>query len=172
MKAVIFQTKIKASYGEAQRAVLELLRTKGPMQRWQICAALGKHCGSTVGRLLAAGCVEKYQDDNRDPNPCSMVERYQAEYLAFVRDLDNTKQKRARNFGDCMSKKDKMKDSYTPLSQEQRTTVETACAAWHLGRRPQTLRIWACKGDGPLKPIQINGRLHWRVYDIKRLLGA
>ena len=171
MKAVIFRTKRKASNGEAQRAVLELLRTKGPMQRWQICAALGKHCGSTVGRLLASGCVEKYQDDNRDPNPFSKVERYRAEYLAFVRDLDNTEQKRVGKFGDSMSKNDKMKDSYTPLAQEQRVIVETACAAWHLGRRPQTLRFWACKGDGPLMPIQINGRLHWRVDDIKRLLG-
>lgn len=81
--------KTGALPGEAQRAVLELLRTQGPMQRWQIDAALGKHCGATVTRLLATGCVEKYQDDNRDPNPCSnKMPRYQAEYIAFVRDLD------------------------------------------------------------------------------------
>jgi hypothetical protein len=61
---------------------------------------------------------------------------------------------------------------YTPLAQEQRIIVDTACAAWHLGRRPQTLRAWASKGNGPLKPIQIQGRLGWRVDDIKRLLGA
>ena len=83
----------RASPGEAQRAVLELLRTQGPMQRWQIDAALGKHCNGPVGRLLAAGCVEKYQDDNRDPDPCNKMPRYQAEYIAFVRDLDKPERK-------------------------------------------------------------------------------
>lgn len=86
--------KQRASKGEAQRAVLELLRTQGPMQRWQIDAALGKHCDGAVMRLLKAGCVEKYQDDNRDPDPCSnKMPRYQAEYIAFVRDLDKPERK-------------------------------------------------------------------------------
>lgn len=70
-----------------------------------------------------------------------------------------------------MSKDDKVKESYTPLAQETRTVVEAACAAWHLGRRPQTLRAWACSGLGPIKPMQLYGRLAWRVEDIRRVLG-
>ena len=47
------------------------------------------------------------------------------------------------------------------------TTEEAARA---LNRRPQTLRRWACLGDGPIRPVRINGRLGWRVEDLRRLL--
>jgi hypothetical protein len=30
--------------------------------------------------------------------------------------------------------------SFTPLQHEARTHVDTACAAYHLGRKPQTMR--------------------------------
>lgn len=58
-----------------------------------------------------------------------------------------------------------------PIQSERRSHVETEAAAWHLARRPQTLRIWACHDTGPIRPIRINGRLMWPVADIKRLLG-
>lgn len=58
------------------------------------------------------------------------------------------------------------------LLTEQRPTVDTATAAHWLCRRPQTMRIWACHEDGPLRPIRVNGRLAWPVADIKRILGA
>jgi hypothetical protein len=58
-----------------------------------------------------------------------------------------------------------------PIQSEKRSHVETETAAWHLSRRPQTLRIWACHDTGPIRPIRINGRLMWPVADIKRLLG-
>lgn len=61
---------------------------------------------------------------------------------------------------------------FIPLEQEHRTTVDTAAAAHHLNRRPQTLRGWACLENGPLRPIRINGRLAWNVAEIRRLLGA
>ena len=76
------------------------------------------------------------------------------------------------NVENVMSKNDKMEESYTPLLLEKRTVVDTACAAWHLGRRPQTLRMWACFDKGPVRPIQLYGRLAWRVEDIRRVLGA
>ncbi|WP_087086439.1 hypothetical protein [Caballeronia catudaia] len=47
----------------------------------------------------------------------------------------------------------------------------TNVAAVALDRQPQTLRKWACLENGPIRPIRINGRLAWRVADIKRLLG-
>lgn len=61
---------------------------------------------------------------------------------------------------------------YPPLWQEVRATVGTGAAAFHLNRREQTLRVWACYESGPLRPRRINGRLAWVVADIRRLLGA
>jgi hypothetical protein len=49
--------------------------------------------------------------------------------------------------------------------------VSTAEAAFHLGRKPQTLRKWACFEDGPIRPVRINGRLAWPVAQIKQLLN-
>lgn len=80
-----------ASAGKTQRAILELLRTKGPMQRWQISAELGKKCDTTSLSLQKSGNIEQYKDDNRDPDPCNKIERAQAFYYAFVRDLDKPK---------------------------------------------------------------------------------
>lgn len=62
--------------------------------------------------------------------------------------------------------------TYPPLQNETREAVETACAAYHLGRRPQTLRGWACFEDGPIRPIRLHGRLLWPVAELKKLLGA
>lgn len=59
-----------------------------------------------------------------------------------------------------------------PLLHENRTALNTNEAAFHLGRRPQTLRKWACHEDGPLRPIRINGRLAWSVADIRSLLAG
>lgn len=63
--------------------------------------------------------------------------------------------------------------AHPSLQEEKRTHVGTACAAHWLGRKPQTLRAWACFEDGPLRPTRVNGRLAWSVADIRRvLLGA
>lgn len=61
---------------------------------------------------------------------------------------------------------------FTPLELEQRPTVDTAAAAHYLHLAQQTLRIYACKESGPLRPRRINGRLHWVTADIRRLLGV
>lgn len=58
----------------------------------------------------------------------------------------------------------------TPLDREIRVTLPTNEAAHHINRAPQTLRRWACLGDGPIRPVRINGRLAWRVADLRRLL--
>jgi len=52
------------------------------------------------------------------------------------------------------------------------TTMEAAAA---LKRRPATLRLWACRGDGPISPIRLNrrgGPLLWREADILALLSG
>lgn len=62
--------------------------------------------------------------------------------------------------------------TFPPLELETRTHVETACAAFHLMRKSQTLRAYACLENGPIRPVRINGRLAWAVADIKRLLNG
>jgi len=64
-----------------------------------------------------------------------------------------------------------MKATFLPLEQVTAPTVKTDAAAHYLSRKPQTLRIWACKQNGVIQPLNINGRLAWRVSDIKRVLG-
>ncbi|MBL0420239.1 hypothetical protein JI739_07775 [Ramlibacter sp. AW1] len=61
---------------------------------------------------------------------------------------------------------------YPPLESVTRPNVETAAAAFYLGRQPQTLRVWACNENGPLRPIRVHGRLAWPVAEIKRVLGV
>jgi hypothetical protein len=60
---------------------------------------------------------------------------------------------------------------YTALVRETRTVIDTNEAAFHLGRKPQTLRKWACHEDGPLRPVRIMGRLAWNVADIMRIVS-
>jgi hypothetical protein len=62
--------------------------------------------------------------------------------------------------------------AFPPLDQETRTHVNTECAAYHLNRSPQTLRVWASSETGPLRPIRINRYLAWSIADIKRLLNG
>jgi hypothetical protein len=62
--------------------------------------------------------------------------------------------------------------TFPSLDSEVRAAVPTDCAAFHLGRRPQTLRGWACREDGPLRPLRIHGRLAWPVGELRRLVGA
>lgn len=56
------------------------------------------------------------------------------------------------------------------LELEQRSTLPTKEAAAHLNRAPQTLRIWAMRESGPIRPVRVNGRLAWSVNDIKCVL--
>lgn len=60
----------------------------------------------------------------------------------------------------------------TPLHEETRFALPTSEAAPQLNRTPQTLRQWAHKGNGPIKPVRINGRLAWPVAEIRSLLGV
>jgi hypothetical protein len=59
-----------------------------------------------------------------------------------------------------------------PLDRETRTALPTAEAARHLNRADQTLRLWACHENGPIRPVRINGRLAWPVAELRRVLGA
>lgn len=63
-----------------------------------------------------------------------------------------------------------MATSFTPLASEQRDAIPTREAAVHLNRSQQTLRIWALKEHPPIRPVRVNGRLAWKVADIRRVL--
>ena len=58
----------------------------------------------------------------------------------------------------------------TPLERETRANLPTNEAAYHLNRAQQTLRIWAMRENGPLRPIRVNGRLGWPVAELRRIL--
>ena len=59
-----------------------------------------------------------------------------------------------------------------PLEQITRPVLTTAEAAYYLNRKQQTLRIWACRECGPIRPIRVHGRLGWRLSDVRRCLGV
>jgi hypothetical protein len=65
-----------------------------------------------------------------------------------------------------------IEDTFPPLDLEMRIVVNTATAAHHLNRRKQTLRTWACKENGPIRPLRINGRLAWPVLELRHLLSG
>ena len=60
---------------------------------------------------------------------------------------------------------------FPPLDRETRAAVDTETAAYHLSRKPQTLRVWACRESGPIRPLRVHGRLAWRVAELRRVLG-
>jgi hypothetical protein len=61
-------------------------------------------------------------------------------------------------------------NQFTSLEHETRSAIPTEVAAFHLCKKPQTLRVWACLQTGPIRPIRINGRLLWSVAKIRALL--
>jgi hypothetical protein len=63
------------------------------------------------------------------------------------------------------------KTNFPSLDEITAPTVNTQAAAYYFNRSQQTLRIWACKQTGPLQPLVVNGRLAWRVSDIRQILG-
>lgn len=59
-----------------------------------------------------------------------------------------------------------------PLVNETRSALPTGEAAYHLNRAEQTMRLWACMENGPIRPIRVNGRLAWPVSELRRVLGV
>jgi hypothetical protein len=78
--------------------------------------------------------------------------------------------KLASSLGSGAAERNSVERAYPALSHETRAAVDTNCAAFHLNRRPQTLRVWACFGTGPILPVRVNGRLAWPVSELQRVL--
>ena len=49
--------------------------------------------------------------------------------------------------------------------------VTTNDAAPVIGRAPSTMRKWAMRGDGPIRPVRADGGLLWRVSDLMKMAG-
>ena len=62
--------------------------------------------------------------------------------------------------------------AFISLDRETRSAVDTATAAYHLNRQPQTLRAWACLENGPLRPFRTHGRLMWPTAELRKLCGV
>jgi hypothetical protein len=58
------------------------------------------------------------------------------------------------------------------LECETRTNLPTLEAAFHLNRAQQTLRLWAMRDNGPIRPLRVHGRLAWPVAQIRKLVGV
>lgn len=58
----------------------------------------------------------------------------------------------------------------TSLERETRSVLPTPEAAFHLNRAQQTLRLWAMRENGPIRPLRVNGRLAWPVAELRRVL--
>lgn len=63
-------------------------------------------------------------------------------------------------------------NQYPSIDQITRSAITTEEAAYYLNRKPQTLRVWAMREDGLIRPIRINNRLAWPVKEIKKVLGV
>lgn len=62
-------------------------------------------------------------------------------------------------------------NKFQSIDQITLAAVPTEQAAFYLNRRPQTLRAWAMKDGGLIRPMRINGRLAWPVKEIRKILG-
>lgn len=63
--------------------------------------------------------------------------------------------------------------AYPPLESVTSPNVPTAQAAFYLGRRPQTLRIWAMgTTNAPIRPLNICGRLAWPTAKLREVCGV
>ncbi|SDY63988.1 hypothetical protein [Nitrosomonas sp. Nm33] len=61
--------------------------------------------------------------------------------------------------------------TFPPLETITRPNLTTDEAAFYCNRKPQTLRIWAMKENGLIRPIRQNGRLAWPTKEVKRVNG-
>lgn len=62
--------------------------------------------------------------------------------------------------------------AFVALTAETRAAVDTATAAYHLNRQPQTLRGWASSERGPIRPLRVHGRLMWPTAKLRELCGV
>ena len=78
----------------------------------------------------------------------------------------------AIEYAERHSKANMNEHNFPPFASITRPTVETAAAAFYMNRKSQTLRLWSCLKSGPIRPVNVNGRLAWRVEDIRKVMAG
>ena len=106
--------------------------------------------------------IETQHPEAISPGRLAALERKAGAPVHHARDLDAMAKQGAPPTG----------PAFVSLDCETRAALDTASAAHHLNRRPQTLRAWACLENGPLRPVRVFGRLAWPTAEIRRLLGV
>lgn len=64
--------------------------------------------------------------------------------------------------------------TYPPLDQVTRPNLTTEEIAYYSNSAPQTWRLHACRGTGPIRPRRIPGlaRLYWPTEAVRKMLGV
>lgn len=65
----------------------------------------------------------------------------------------------------------KVTHNHPPLDLVTKPILTTEEASYYLNRKPQTLRGWACLGNGLITPVHIGTRLGWKTSEVKGVLG-
>jgi hypothetical protein len=60
---------------------------------------------------------------------------------------------------------------FPPLETLTQPHLTTEQAAFYLNRAPQTLRHWACMGDGLIVPHRIGRMLAWPTSEVRRFVS-
>lgn len=72
----------------------------------------------------------------------------------------------------AMQPPQQLKAQYLPLEQVTKPNLKTSEAAYYLNRAAQTLRVWACLENGPIRPKRIHGLLAWSTAEVKAIAGV
>ena len=62
--------------------------------------------------------------------------------------------------------------AFVSLDRETRAAVDTATAAYHLNRHPQTLRCCYVYESWPIRAFRVHGRLMWPTAKLRELCGV
>lgn len=66
----------------------------------------------------------------------------------------------------------KPEEKLAQLIQSGTSLVNTIDAATILGLKPNTLRVWASRGKGDLRPVLTGNGAKWRLTDIRNIVGV
>lgn len=66
----------------------------------------------------------------------------------------------------------KPEERLTQLIQSGASLVGHTDFAKIMGLKANTIRVWATRGNGPIKPVIINDTYKWRLTDIRNLVGV
>ncbi|OTG66788.1 hypothetical protein [Acinetobacter silvestris] len=66
----------------------------------------------------------------------------------------------------------KPEEKLAQLIASSASLINTIDTATILGLKPNTLRVWASRGKGDLKPVMTVNGTKWRLTDIRNIVGT